>query len=265
MMISKILVFMAFFVVTGTANANRFLQAPEDCSSCYTSTAGDGTEYYLYPQWLNNSRDYIYCEMLWNYGDPHGSDIYSTSPIAPCNTTWWDNLNLTDVAALFNATSSTKNGPQYWSMDVVRVYASDPVDIIGEPMVFGAVLPPGTVGSPQYTVFYPSKNQYLVWNAGKPTYQLTDADGYVYVMQGYKVQKDDLATLGDQFQELPEGWSYDVVSPTADLIFDLTPDVPIPSVQDEFDQIYIRIPTSGGKLASLFGLFFTVAIVMWHM
>jgi hypothetical protein len=25
-------------------------------------------------------------------------------------------------------------------------------------------------------------------------------------------------------------------------VFDLTPDAPIPSVQDEFDQIYIRIP-----------------------
>ena len=125
------------------------------------------------------------------------------------------------------------------------MYASDPVDVLGEPMVFGAVLPPGTIGSPQYTVFYPSKNQYLVWYAGLPTYRLTDADGYVYVMQGYKVPQDELATLGDQFQDLPEGWKYTVVDITEDLIMDLTPDTPIPSVQDEFDQIYIRIPSNG--------------------
>jgi hypothetical protein len=220
---------------------DRSLQAPEDCDTCYNLTAGDGNEFYLYPQWLNNSRNFIYCEMIWNYDDQHGSDIYSTSPIQPCNVTWWDDLNLTDVADSLDAESATKNGPQYWSMDQVRVYASDPVDIFGEPMVFGAVLPPGTVGMSPYTVFYPSKNQYLVWNAGKPTYRLTDNDGYVYVLQGYKVPESELATLGDDFQDLPEGWTYTVVNPDEDLIMDLTPDIEIPSVQDEFDQVYIRI------------------------
>lgn len=131
-------------------SASRSLQAPEDCDTCYNETAGDGTVYYLYPQWLNNSRNYVYCEMLWDYGSPHGTDLYSTSPIAPCNTTWWDNLNLTDVANLLNATSSSKNGPQSWTMDSVRVYASDPVDILGEPMVFGALFAPGGTSTPQY-------------------------------------------------------------------------------------------------------------------
>lgn len=162
--------------------------------------------------------------------------------LQPCNTTWWDDLNLDDVAALYNASSATKNGPQSWSMDYVRVYASDPQDILGEPMVYGAVLPGGTASTPPYTVFYPTKNQYLVWDAGKPTYQLTDTDDYHYVLQGYKVPKDSLDTLGEQMQDLPDGWSYDVVTITDDLVFDLTPDAPIPSVQDEFDQIYIRIP-----------------------
>ena len=243
---------IAFFAASLRASSSteaklrggRALQTPEECDTCYNVTTGDGTEYYLYPQWLNNSRDFIYCEMVWNYGDPYGSDLYSTSPIQPCNTTWWDNLNLTVVAELFGANSSTPNGPEYWSMDEVRVYASHPVDVLGEPMVYGASFAPGAVGSPEYTVFYPTKNQYLVWYAGLPTYQLTDADGFVYVLQGYKVAKDDLDTLGDQFQDLPEGWSYNVVTITEDLVFDLTPDAPIPSVQDEFDQIYIRIPSN---------------------
>lgn len=143
-------------------------------------------------------------------------------------------------------------------MDEVKVKGSEPIDVGGANMAFGANLPPGTMGNPSYTVFYPTKTQYLVWKAGLPTYQLTDADGYNYVVQGYKVDKADLATLGDQFQELPEGWSYNVVTLDDDLIFDLTPNAPIPSIQDEFDQIYIRIPedddapaddpTSGGHM-----------------
>ena len=40
----------------------------------------------------------------------------------------------------------------------------------------------------------------------------------------------------------PGGWEYLVNVLAADLVMNLTPNVPIPSVQDEFDQIYIRIP-----------------------
>ena len=119
---------------------------------------------------------------------------------------------------------------------------SEPVAVAGVEMAFGANLPPGTLGSPKYQVFSPAKTQYLVWEAGKPAYQLVDPDGNVYVVQGYKVSQDSLATLGDQFKELPEGWDYRVNVLTEDLVMDLTPDAPIPSVQDEFDQIYIRIP-----------------------
>jgi hypothetical protein len=61
-------------------------------------------------------------------------------------------------------------------------------------------------------------------------------------MQGNKVPSDSLATLGSQFKELPAGRSYNVVDSTEDLVMNLTPDEAIPSVQDEFDQIYIRIP-----------------------
>lgn len=145
----------------------------------------------------------------------------------------------------FGAESVTKNGPQYWSMDTVKVKGSEEsFDMAGVNMIFGTNLPPGTMGSPMYTVFYPTKTQYLVWKAGMPTYRLTDADGYQYVVQGYKVNEANLDTLGDQFQSLPEGWSYSVATADEDLVFDLTPDKPIPSVQDEFDQIYIRISSS---------------------
>lgn len=37
---------------------------------------------------LDDSRDYIYCELVFNYAGGCGGDIYSTSPLAPCDVTW---------------------------------------------------------------------------------------------------------------------------------------------------------------------------------
>ena len=206
-------------------------------------TTGQGKKYTLTFKKLPNSRDYQYCELVFNYGET-GNDIYSTSPLAPANLDWWNKLDVEKLAKEFGAKSVYKNGPQWWSMDEVGVMASEPVDVAGVKMNFGAHLPPGTLNIPKYKVFNPAKYQYLVWKAGKPVYELVDADGLVYVLQGHKIPTDQLATLGKRFKELPKGWQYRVQTLDKDLIMDLTPKEPIPSVSDEFDQIYIRIPKS---------------------
>ena len=208
-----------------------------------TMTTGEGKAMTLTMQTLSNSRGYRYCELVFNYG-AKGNDIYSTSPSAEANLDWWDNLDLEALAKEFGAASVFKNGPQWWSMDEVGVMASEPVEVAGVRMVFGAHLPPGTMQIPKYTVFNPAKTQTLTWRAGKPVYQIVDAEGHVYVLQGHKVPTDQLATLDEKFQHLPEGWEYRVKVLDNDLVMKLTPNAPIPSVQDEFDQIYIRIPRS---------------------
>lgn len=206
-----------------------------------TMQTGLGKTMTLSLQTLTDARDYRYCELVFNYGS-NGSDIYSTSPLAECSVEWWDSLDRESVAKELGAESVTKNGPQNWSMDEVSVMASEPVSIAGVDMVFGANLPPGTLETPPYVVFSPAKTQNLVWDAGKSVYELVDPEGHVYVLQGYKVPKDSLATLGNDFKNLPAGWKYRVVNLTNDLVMNLTPDAPIPSVSDEFDQIYIQIP-----------------------
>ena len=75
-------------------------------------------------------------------------------------------------------------------------------------------------------------------------YQLVYAEGHIYVLQGHKVPQESLATLGEKFQGLPENWEYRVQAPDKDLVMNLTPATPIPSVQDEFNQIYIGISRS---------------------
>jgi hypothetical protein len=204
-------------------------------------TTGQGKTMTLTMQTLTSSRGYQYCELVFNYGDA-GNDIYSTSPLAECQLDWWDKLDLRALAREFGAQSVFKNGPQWWSMDEVGVMVSKPVRVAGVNMVFGAHLPPGTMRIPKYTVFNPAKTQNLLWKAGKPVYQLIDSDGNVYVLQGCKIPEASIATLGGKFKKLPDGWKFRVKDLTEDLVMKLTPKEPIPSVQDEFDQIYIRIP-----------------------
>lgn len=206
-----------------------------------TMTTGQGKELTLTMQTLPNSRGYQYCELVFNYGDK-GSDIYSTSPLAEADLDWWGGLDLEALAKEFGAESVYKNGPQWWSMDEVGVMASQPIEVAGVKMVFGAHLPPGTLTIPKYTVFNPAKFQNLTWKAGRPVYQLVDPAGHTYILQGQKVIGQELPVLSERFQELPEGWKYQVQELDKDLVMNLTPNEPIPSVQDEFDQIYIRIP-----------------------
>ena len=166
-------------------------------------TTGAGGTLSLSMQELPDARGYIYCEIVFIYDGDFGSDIYSTSPLAPCSVEWWDNLDMKALAEEMGAKVAVKNGPQWWSMDSVGAILSEPVTIGGVDV---------------------------------------DAEGYHYVLQGHKVPAERLAGLGEEFQELPEGWSYQVIEPEEDLVMHLTPAKPIPSVQDEFDQIYIRIP-----------------------
>jgi hypothetical protein len=218
-----------------------YIRIPGPAAPQAKMKTGQGKEMTLSLRTLPDSREYLYCELVFDYGDK-GNDIYTTSHLGEPSLDWWNNLDLKALAKGFGAKAIIKNGPQWWSMDKVGLMGSEPVKVAGVDMVFGANLPPGTMGMQKYSVFNPAKYQYLTWEAGKPTYQLVDPDGHVYVVQGHKIPVERMATLGDEMKELPEGWTYRVVTLEKDLVMNLTPAHAIPSVQDEFDQIYIRIP-----------------------
>ena len=240
-------------ITTGSACTSTVEDEPEPAEPAGEATAGGGEtptarmtnglgeERTLTLRELSDSRGYIYCELGFTYLD-HGTDLYSTSPLAPCDIEWWDNLDLDALAEEFGAEVVFKNGPQWWSMDEVSLMLSPPVAVAGAEMMFGGVLPPGTTSIPHYTVFNPAKYQNLTWKAGQPMYQIVDAEGNAYVVQGHKIPVGELPTLGERMEGLPEGWEYQVAVLEEDLVMNLTPAEPIPSIQDEFDQIYIRIP-----------------------
>jgi hypothetical protein len=230
--------YVALIILVTTLTGLASAKATEP--KAITMKAGDGQTYTLLLLPLPDSREYQYCELVFDYGD-NGNDIYSTSPLAPADLDWWNNLDTQALAKEFGAERIYKNGPQWWSMDRVEVMGSKAVSVAGVDMIFGAHLPPGTLNIPNYKVFNPAKFQNIVWKAGKPLYQLVDPDGHVYVVQGHKIPIERMAGLGSEFKHIPEGWSYRVAIRKEDLVMNLTPHKPIPSVQDEFDQIYIRI------------------------
>ncbi len=218
-----------------------WIAASPALSQTATMKTALGEEITLNLETLEDSRGYLYCELLFDYGDK-GLDIYSTSHRGECSLSWWNALDLDALAKERGAEAVHKNGPQRWAMDRIGMMLSEPTQVAGATMGFGAHLPAGTMGTAHYEVFNPAKYQNLVYKAGQPVYQLVDPEGHVYVLQGYKVETEELAKLGEMLGKLPEGWTYRVETADEDLVMNLTPAAPIPSVGDELDQYFIRIP-----------------------
>ena len=89
----------------------------QEASSQVSMTTGQGNTMTLTLLPLPDSREYIYCELLPQYGD-RGFDIYSTSPLAPCSLEWWENLDLDVLAQEFGAEAVVKNGVLFCSEEL---------------------------------------------------------------------------------------------------------------------------------------------------
>jgi hypothetical protein len=85
----------------------------------------------------------------------------------------------------------------------------------------------------------------FAFRAGRTVFRLTADDGRQFVMQSWSQQvdstldEDALATLGDRLS-LPEGWIYEAVALTADLVID-TSGRPAQVLQDELLNSYSLI------------------------
>ena len=235
-----------FYFPTGLGVISlQVMPTPADSAdSASADTASTETEPAVSAQYYTDTLEVRYCELVLNYDDR--AEIYNSTGLTDCPDDQWDNLDVDSIAQTYGANSVDKNGPQYWMTDNLTLYGSEPFDLGGIMMRFGATLPPPTPGGssdpPPYSVFSPTKTQYNEYNAGSTVYQLVDPDGNVYVLQARKntVSADSLATLGDQLS-LPDGWEYRAVVLDADLEFNMTSDMAIPSTADDFGQIYVQI------------------------
>jgi hypothetical protein len=105
------------------------------------------------------------------------------------------------------------------------------------------ILKTAATGIALYTVFNPKKTQKMVYDKGKPVYELVDPEGHVYVLQAHEEQFpiETLDKLGEKLK-LPEGWQFRTRILDEGLVLDLTPDTTIYAVGDEYHQYWTRIP-----------------------
>jgi hypothetical protein len=179
---------------------------------------------------------------------PSGVDMYNTTGLNDCPVELWDALDLEEIRGEHDALQAQKNGPKYWMMDSQDLHLGETVSFGGIAMRWAARAPlsvvqaGGEAGAKPYNVLTPTKEQKVVYSAGKPVHELVDPGGHAYVMQahGPEFTLDSLATLGDRLA-LPNGWQYRTRVLSEELVLDLGPDETIYAVMDDFRQVYTRI------------------------
>jgi hypothetical protein len=179
-----------------------------------------------------------------------GIEVYNTTGINDCPAELWDNLDTKKLAKELGARAVQLNGPHYWMMDTQTVSFGKTVSFGGLEARFVAVLDPkilekgGKKGSAPYTVFSPKKTQKMIYAKGKPVFELVDPDGRAYVLQAHEATFpiETLGSLGKQMKQLPQGWQYRTRILTEDLVLNISPDMTIYAVGDEFHQYYTHPP-----------------------
>jgi hypothetical protein len=197
---------------------------------------------------IHKTRDMRFCEIL--VVRESGIEIYNTTGINDCPAELWDALDTKALAKKLGAGEVQLNGPHFWMMDTQTVSFGKTVSFGGLEARFVAVLDPSVVakggkkGSAPYIVFNPKKTQKMIYAKGKPVFELVDPDGRAYVLQAHeaKFPIETLGSLGKQMKQLPQGWQYRTRTLTEDLVLDLTPDMTIYAVGDEFHQYYTHPP-----------------------
>lgn len=111
---------------------------------------------------------------------------------------------------------------------------------------YAATLPISALGSGKgadpYKPYTSAKLQTMLFEAGKPVYQLVDSDGNTYVLNAYgaEVKDGDPANLSAQLTPAA-GWQFKVTPLAQDLIIDGTSDKPVEMVGDDLHQYYTRV------------------------
>jgi hypothetical protein len=202
---------------------------------------------------LSDMRGVRYGEVLAVFLRDEGlhAEVYGTQMLNDCPQELWDTLDAATIAAEMGAAFVKLNGPRHWTLDGfgAKVAVVDPVfrDFNGLTMRRIATVDlNGTMGPAPYAERYVNRGAVFFFDAGKPVYELVNADGVAYVMQAYCIGVDpsiteaSLPSLGERLQ-LPEGWSYRTRILDEELVVDTTDHVAT-VVQDELENTY-TLPT----------------------
>lgn len=168
-------------------------------------------------------RNVRYCEVIpvTRKGARLTSWIYNTLGLNDCPATEWEALTEEQVNEEYGSVAAKLNGPRYWVIDKL---VGSGTTTTGKRFTFGGIemelrasietrLGQGTVGDEFYVPNQVQRDTVYTYKAGRAVYELTSAEGDVYIMQSYaqirdkNLTIDGLASLGSRLA-LPEGWTY---------------------------------------------------------
>lgn len=175
------------------------------------------------------------------------AEVYGTQMLNDCPAELWDTLKADEIAKDLGAVFVKLNGPRHWLLDGLgtKVAPVEPVlrDFNGLTMRRIAKIELGNnPASVPYTIRTVDRGAVFFWDAGKPVYELVNAEGTAYVMQALCIGVDPtiseatLPSLGERLR-LPEGWTYRTRILDEELIVDTTA-TKATVLQDEFENTY---------------------------
>lgn len=166
---------------------------------------------------INNLRGQRYCEVIFWHG--LSGFVYNTLNLNQCPNHLWSKLTPTIVKKVSNSHFVYLNGPRNYIVDEVRNMNINEAKIKS----FGHIPMHQTatmhikvkdifLGAAPYREHQVKRDLVWVYHAGKPVYELVNAQGQVYVMQSYtsEVKAQNQATLPNLQQKLnlPKGWTF---------------------------------------------------------
>jgi hypothetical protein len=173
-----------------------------------------------------------YGEVLLVRVGPSGPEatVYNTFPLNDCPDELWSRLDAQTLATENDAVAALLNGPRYWLMSRIEKTpqgAPERKTFGGIDMLVQATVLLSSMAPAPYTVNEVSRHTVFVFDAGRPVFEIVDADGRRWVMQTFSRTVDpalsmtDLASLADRLS-LPEGWRYETRVLDAPLRVDTT-------------------------------------------
>lgn len=156
--------------------------------------------------------------------------VFNTFPLNDCPAELWNALDADAIARENGAVAALLNGPRYFLMSQIGKNASGPQvtrSFGGIDMIEQATVQLSSNNPQPYSVNKVDRRAVFTFDAGRPIFELVDADGRRWVMQTWSqvVDKDlsfdDLAALGSRLH-LPDGWRYETRTLTAPLTVDTT-------------------------------------------
>ena len=191
-----------------------------------------------------------YCEvLLLTKLAPPVADVYNSFPMNDCPADRWAALDAKTIASENHVPLAVLNGPRYWLMDGIQQVGAAAVaqihkDFGGIAMIRRATVQVGSIAtaSKPYALHAVDRATIFTFDAGRTVYELTAADGSVYVMQTYSQQKDPvlaesaLAGLASRLT-LPSGWSFHSRTLATPLVVDTTK-VAAQVLQDDLGNSY---------------------------